>query len=142
MLQVVAPVRETCAQTLGVVVKHMKPAAVTSILNILLTLQAQREWQVRHGGLLGIKYLLAVRKDMTNQLLPLVLSPLIGGLEDSDDDVRAVSATAMLPVVDQMLDMSDQVFGGICHTVRRGRGGLGRKRGRWEKDWDKMRLRG
>ena len=101
--------RETCAQTLGVVVKHMKPAAVTCILNILLTLQAQSEWQVRHGGLLGIKYLLAVRKDMTDQLLPLVLAPLISGLEDSDDDVRAVSATAMLPVVDQMLAMSDQV---------------------------------
>ena len=101
--------RETCAQTLGVLVKHMKPAAVTSILNILLTLQAQSEWQVRHGGLLGIKYLLAVRKDMTDQLLPLVLAPLISGLEDSDDDVRAVSATAMLPVIDQMLAMSDQV---------------------------------
>jgi TATA-binding protein-associated factor len=75
-----------------------------------LTLQAQSEWQVRHGGLLGIKYLLAIRKDMTDQLLPVVLSPLITGLEDCDDDVRAVSATAMLPVVDQMLSMSsDQV---------------------------------
>ena len=91
----------------------MKSAAVKSILNILLTLQAQSEWQVRHGGLLGIKYLLAVRKDMTDQLLPVVLSPLIRGLEDSDDDVRAVSATAMLPVVDQMLHMSDQVMGGL-----------------------------
>ncbi len=107
-----APVRETCAQTLGVVVKHMKPVAVKSILNILLTLQAQSEWQVRHGGLLGIKYLLAVRRDMTEQLLPVVLSPLISGLEDCDDDVRAVSATAMLPVVDQMLTMSDQVMEG------------------------------
>ena len=102
--------RETCAQTLGVVVKHMKPAAVKCILKILLTLQAQNEWQVRHGGLLGIKYLLAVRQDMTEELLPVVLSPLIGGLEDCDDDVRAVSATAMLPVVDQMLKMSDQVL--------------------------------
>jgi TATA-binding protein-associated factor len=93
----------------------MKPTAVISILNILLTLQARSEWQVRHGGLLGIKYLLAVRKDMTDQLLPVVLSPLITGLEDCDDDVRAVSATAMLPVVDQMLSMSsDQVI-----TVRR-----------------------
>ena len=112
-----APVRETCAQTLGVVVKHMKPVAVKSILNILLTLQAQSEWQVRHGGLLGIKYLLAVRRDMTEQLLPVVLSPLISGLEDCDDDVRAVSATAMLPVVDQMLTMSDQVI----EVAKRGR---------------------
>ena len=102
------------------VVKHMKPAAVKSILNILLTLQAQSEWQVRHGGLLGIKYLLAVRKDMTDQLLPVVLSPLIRGLEDSDDDVRAVSATAMLPVVDQMLHMSDQVMGGLGFKVKAG----------------------
>ena len=89
--------------------KLMNPTAVKSILKILLTLHAQSEWQVRHGGLLGIKYLLAVRKDMTHELLPVVLSPLIGGLEDCDDDVRAVSATAMLPVVDQMLSMGDQV---------------------------------
>ena len=106
--------RETCAQTLGVVVKHMKCEAVKSILNILLTLQAQNEWQVRHGGLLGIKYLLAVRKDMTAQLLPLVLSPLTTGLEDCDDDVRAVSATAMLPVVDQMLKLSVDKVNHIC----------------------------
>lgn len=108
--EVVAPVRETCAQTLGVVIKHMKASAVKSILNILLTLQAQQEWQVRHGGLLGIKYLLAVRKDMTEQLLPVVLDPLIGGLEDNDDDVRAVSAAALLPVVEEIiLIMSDKI---------------------------------
>jgi TATA-binding protein-associated factor len=109
----------------------MKPAAVKSILNILLTLQAQSEWQVRHGGLLGIKYLLAVRKDMTDQLFPVVLSPLIRGLEDSDDDVRAVSATAMLPVVDQMLHMSDQVMGGLGlgQGWKWGRGGGGKNLG-------------
>ena len=51
---------------------------------------------------------------MTEQLLPVVLDPLIGGLEDNDDDVRAVSAAALLPVVEEIiLIMSDKVKGDI-----------------------------
>ena len=57
-----APVREMCAQTLGVVMKHMAKLQVQAVLNVLLTLQAQEQWQVRYGGLLGAKYLLAVRQ--------------------------------------------------------------------------------
>lgn len=33
---------------------------------VLLTLQAQEEWEVRHGGLLGLKYLMAVRQVNTD----------------------------------------------------------------------------
>lgn len=51
-----------CAQTLGVVVKYMGKVHVQGVLNVLLTLQAQQQWQVRYGGLLGAKYLLAVRQ--------------------------------------------------------------------------------
>ena len=32
---------------------------------VLLTLQAQEEWEVRHGGLMGLKYLMAVRQVKT-----------------------------------------------------------------------------
>lgn len=60
--KVVAPVRETCAQTLGVVLKRMDMEDCKSVMMALLTLQHQLEWEVRHGGLLGIKYLLAVRQ--------------------------------------------------------------------------------
>lgn len=58
----VAPVRETCAQTLGSVLHHMTSEGVNKVLGILLKLQGYDQWQVRHGGLLGLKYMLAVRK--------------------------------------------------------------------------------
>lgn len=57
-----APVRETCAQTLGVVLKYMNESGVHKTVAILLKLLAQEQWEVRHGGLLGIKYALAVRQ--------------------------------------------------------------------------------
>lgn len=95
--QVVAPVRETCAQVLGVTLKHMHPVLVHETLSILLQMQGRPEWEVRHGSLLGIKYLVAVRQEMLPELLPRVLPACIAGLEDRDDDVRAVAAEAMTP---------------------------------------------
>ena len=61
-VQVVAPVRETCAQTLGVIVKYLDSDGVHGVLGVLLQLLSQDRWEVRHGGLLSLKYLLAVRK--------------------------------------------------------------------------------
>lgn len=58
----VAPVRETSAQTLGMVIKHLDRCGVEGMVNVLLQLLAQQQWEVRHGGLLGFKYLLAVRQ--------------------------------------------------------------------------------
>ena len=37
--QVVAPVRETCAQALGAVLKYMHPTLVNETLNILIQMQ-------------------------------------------------------------------------------------------------------
>lgn len=60
--QVVAPVRETCAQALGLIVKEMKPPDVHRVLNFLIQMLSRKEWETRHGGLLGIKYMLAARQ--------------------------------------------------------------------------------
>lgn len=60
--QVVAPVRETCAQTLGVIMKFLNPVGVQGVMKVLLQLLSQYQWEVRHGGLLGFKYLFAVRQ--------------------------------------------------------------------------------
>lgn len=60
--QVVAPVRETCAQTLGVALRHMNETGVSMTVDVLLKLLKEDQWEVRHGGLLGIKYALAVRQ--------------------------------------------------------------------------------
>ncbi|XP_064635758.1 TATA-binding protein-associated factor 172-like [Lineus longissimus] len=106
--EVVAPVRETCAQALGATVKCLSCDGVAGILNVLLQLLKQRQWEVRHGGLLGIKYLLAVRQEMTSDLLPKVLNYIFQGLQDHDDDVRAVAATSLLPVATQLATLLPQ----------------------------------
>jgi hypothetical protein len=41
--QVVAPVRETCAQALGAVLKYMDPVLVHDTLNILLQMQVNSQ---------------------------------------------------------------------------------------------------
>ncbi|XP_071487999.1 TATA-binding protein-associated factor 172-like [Diadema antillarum] len=115
--EVVAPVRETCAQALGVVLHHMRRDAVQGVRTVLLQLLAQNQWEVRHGGLLGLKYLLAVRKEMTEELLPAVLPSIIQGLQDVDDDVRAVSAASLLPVAHVLIKLYPKEVMLILHTL-------------------------
>jgi len=79
--QVVAPVRETVSQTLASLLLHMPRRSVTHIHSILLQMIRQdfvitskvkssmekeksHIWEVRHAGLLGIKYEVAVRTDL------------------------------------------------------------------------------
>lgn len=64
--QVVAPVRETCAQTLGVALRHMNESGVSMTVDVLLKLLKEDQWEARHGGLLGIKYALAVRQVLSD----------------------------------------------------------------------------
>ena len=54
--------RESCAQTLGTCLHHMSAAGVEGVARVLVQLLRQQQWEVRHGGLLGLKYLLAVRQ--------------------------------------------------------------------------------
>lgn len=60
--QVVAPVREACAQVLGTILNLMEKSNVESVLKIVAQMMTQNEWEARHGGLLALKYMLAVRK--------------------------------------------------------------------------------
>ncbi|KAF5203949.1 Tata-binding protein-associated factor btaf1 [Thalictrum thalictroides] len=111
--QVVAPVRETCAQALGAAFKYMHPSLVHETLKILLQMQSRPEWEIRHGSLLGIKYLVAVRKDMLNGLLDSVLPACKAGLEDPDDDVRAVAADALIPAAASIVSLNGQMLHSI-----------------------------
>ncbi|KAG0420613.1 hypothetical protein HPB47_003393 [Ixodes persulcatus] len=99
--QVVAPVRETCAQCLGHILSLAGEAVSSGVLGVLLVLLRCPQWEARHGGLLGLKYLLAVRKD-ASLLMPSVFEPIFGGLQDPNDDVSAVAAAALLPVTDHL----------------------------------------
>ncbi|KAI2658061.1 TATA-binding protein-associated factor 172 [Labeo rohita] len=114
---VVAPVRETCAQTLGVALRHMANSGVAMTVDILLKLLTEDQWEVRHGGLLGIKYALAVRQDLIAELLPRVLPAITEGLRDLDDDVRAVAAAALIPVVDGLVQLQPAKVPFIVDTL-------------------------
>ncbi|CAH1273032.1 BTAF1 [Branchiostoma lanceolatum] len=106
--EVVAPVRETCAQTLGAVLHHMTSEGVKGVLGILMQLLEQPQWEVRHGGLLGLKYLLAVRKELVEATLPAIVPAIVQGLQDSVDDVVAVAAASIVPVVDSLVKILPQ----------------------------------
>lgn len=106
--QVVAPVRETCAQALGAVLNYMHPSLVNKTLTALLQMQCRQEWEIRHGSLLGIKYLVAVRREMLQELLGKVLPACEAGLQDPDDDVRAVAAEALIPAAAAIVSLKRQ----------------------------------
>ena len=61
MLQVVAPVRATCAQALGIVARLMKEEHVLQMSAALLLLAREEQWEVRHASLMGMQHLLAAR---------------------------------------------------------------------------------
>lgn len=93
--QVVAPVRETCAQTLGVALAQLNAARVRKVAALLASLSAHAQWEARHGALLGFKYLLAARQEVACESG--ALEHLIQGLGDSAEDVSAVAAGALAP---------------------------------------------
>lgn len=103
--QVVAPVRETTAQALGTLAKLMEPEQVEAVVVVLLQLLHQAEWETRHGGLLGLKYLMAARQDLSQRLLPIVYPSLYKGLQDDVDDVSAVAAAALVPLADSLVSL-------------------------------------
>ncbi|XP_050515682.1 TATA-binding protein-associated factor 172 isoform X1 [Diabrotica virgifera virgifera] len=102
---VIAPVRETCAQSLCAVMKLMTSQSCYEVLKILLQLMDHAEWEARHGGLLGLKYLLAVREDMIDSFLPESFPFILLGLSDPVDDVSAVAASALIPVAEKLTDL-------------------------------------
>ncbi|KAJ3402488.1 hypothetical protein CcCBS67573_g02282 [Chytriomyces confervae] len=78
--------------------------------------QGNGGWEMRHAGLIGLKYWMAVKKDLVQHVL--VPQPSLGingetpafiailnGLKDRDDDVRSVSSSTLLPICDQLVTL-------------------------------------
>ena len=101
--QTVAPVRETCAQALGVLARSFDARTAVRLLDVLEEMGTQDEWIVRYSALLGIKYVVAVRQDLAEVIVPRVFETVIMGSQDNDDDVRAVAAATLVPVADEII---------------------------------------
>ena len=120
----VAPIRETIGQTLGSTLKHVPTETVYSIyrvLNRMVTIVPDRPiWAVCHGGMIGLRYVVAVRKDLLLQdsdMVDGVVSVVMKGLADMDDDVRAVSAATLIPMAKEFVTMRPGSLKGLINIV-------------------------
>lgn len=79
--QVMAPVRETAAQAMGTAMQRLPVGSAQALLGLLHQLIKEQQWDVRHGGLLGLKYLLAARPHDSQALMPQALPAGVLGLQ-------------------------------------------------------------
>ena len=121
----VAPIRETAGQVLGAVLQFLPASSVHDINRILYRLVMQKDlkvsrriWHACHGGMIGMRYLVAVRTDLLFQdksLMDGVLECVIKGLTDNDDDVRSVSAATLIPVAKEFVNVRSNE---LSHLIR------------------------
>ncbi|KAJ3329376.1 btaf1 RNA polymerase II, B-TFIID transcription factor-associated, 170kDa, partial [Kappamyces sp. JEL0680] len=124
----VIPVRETCAQTLAVVLEHAPAALCLKVMQRgLLPMIAFKgehlKWAVKHSALVGVKYWMAVRQDLLSHVLqPVpgvastpVFDAIVQGLKDHNDEVRAVASSSLLPISDLLVELLPEkvIFEGI-----------------------------
>jgi TATA-binding protein-associated factor len=123
----VAPIRETVGQVLGAVLQYLPAASVHEINRILYRLVMQKDlkvskriWHACHGGMIGMRYLVAVRTDLLfedRSLMDGVLECVIKGLGDHDDDVRSVSAATLIPVAKEFVNVRSDELAHLISVV-------------------------
>ncbi|KAI9656436.1 MAG: TATA-binding protein-associated factor mot1 [Trizodia sp. TS-e1964] len=124
---VVAPIRETIGQTLGALLMHLDPKSVNSVYRILYRMVMQENiqlnypvWEVCHGGMIGLKYLVAVRSELLfkdDDLTDGVVRAVMKGLGDFDDDVRAVSAATLIPIAKEFVHLRPESLNSLINIV-------------------------
>lgn len=139
--------RETAAQALAILLPYMPASSINEVQRVLVDMVHQRgsvrssegdgvpagrkyAWQVRHSGLLGLKYFVAVQGDLvrgveavkpeappvkmeddvkpvlvsSSGLLKSIVDAALIGLRDRDDDVRSAAAATLVPLADALVD--------------------------------------
>ncbi|KAE8132092.1 hypothetical protein BDV38DRAFT_225080 [Aspergillus pseudotamarii] len=124
---VVAPIRETVGQTLGALLSQLPSRSVIAVYRCLYRIIMQNDlglerpiWEVCHGGMIGLRYLVAVRKDLLvkdAKLMDGVLEAVMKGLGDYDDDVRAVSAATLVPIAEEFVTSRQNTLGTLMNIV-------------------------
>ncbi|CAG8961436.1 hypothetical protein HYFRA_00013886 [Hymenoscyphus fraxineus] len=124
---VVAPIRETVGQTLGALLSHLPPASVYAVHRVLNRMVMQQDlgidrpaWAVCHGGMIGLRYLVAVRNDLLlrdSDLIDGVIRAVMKGLGDFDDDVRSVSAATLIPIAKEFVNLRPEALDGLINIV-------------------------
>lgn len=125
---VVAPVRESVAQTLAALLIHLNDELCVKIFSALeqLVLQDPRIvamptkiWEATHGGLLGVRYFVSIKTDflLSNNLLDHVVKIVLYGLNQPDDDVQSVAAAILSPITDVFVKLDPQTIDLVLTTI-------------------------
>ncbi|KAK6457159.1 transcriptional accessory protein [Scheffersomyces xylosifermentans] len=118
---VVAPVRESGAQTLAALLIHLDNDTVIRTFKCLNDLVLQsglvtKCWEAKHGGMLGVRYFVSVRTDVLlehPELLDEVVNMVLHGLRESDDDVQSVAALTLTPIASRFVSTKQN----LIHTL-------------------------
>lgn len=97
---VIAPVRETAAQVLGIVAATMNDDLFSRTIKVLSDIVQSKHWEPRHGAISALKYILAARGTLSRSTVLDILAIVRTGLGDLMEDVRSVSAECLIPCVD------------------------------------------
>ncbi|ELP92985.1 hypothetical protein EIN_051500 [Entamoeba invadens IP1] len=99
---VIAPVRETCAQVIGISLQNI--GNVDKFVTLICQMYHKEEWEIKHGALLVMKYVVAIIDKKNVQPLFVTVKPmLLEALTDvKHDESVAVAAEVMRELVDVM----------------------------------------
>lgn len=123
----VAPIRESIGQTLGALLSQLPDETAFSVYAVLQKMIHQVDlgtklpiWEVCHGGMLGLRYFVAVRKDLLLKhagLIDDVIAAVTKGLSNYDDDVKSVSAATLVPIAHELTKIHPNALGNLIAVV-------------------------
>ncbi|RMZ90626.1 hypothetical protein DV736_g2140, partial [Chaetothyriales sp. CBS 134916] len=124
---VVAPIRESIGQTLGALLTQVNDSTAIGIYRFLQKMINQSDiglsqpiWEVCHGGMIGLRYFVAVRKDLllkNDFIIDGVISAVTRGLGHHDDDVKSVSAATLLPIASELVKIRPNSLGPLMNVI-------------------------
>lgn len=134
---VVAPVRESAAQTLASLIVHLTNEnnnldLLFKIFDNLKKLILQNNqiiksdtgerkiWEATHGGLLGLRYFVSIKTDfiIQNNLLSDIVNIVIFTLnQNDDDDLKNVATNILIPITDQLILLDEEKIDIILTTI-------------------------
>lgn len=84
----VSPVREVCAQVLGILLGNLRSeeTLLLEYLEILRTLFRGATWHACHGAMLGLKYLVLAHKTHAQALMPIIFEDVLEAFEKRQDE--------------------------------------------------------
>ena len=123
----VAPIRESVGQTLGALLTQIDDLTALETYDVLQKMIQQNDteikkpiWQVSHGGLIGLRYFAAVRKDLllkSDAIIDGVVEAVTRGLAHHDDDVKSVSAATLIPIAAELVKLRPNALGPLMSVI-------------------------